>query len=126
MSRRSSTSLRRSWRSSCCGRCDSAEWKRVDGAGKRGPSAPVTAGGGLRTPSGGGANDAMTMETSFDVRQYPSQMLRRDHRNDRYRERQTQQAEQVHDLERGRKERRIDKASGKIGHRSLLGIAPMS
>src|SRR5262249_8843758 len=123
---RSSTSLRRSWRSSCCGRCDSAQWKRGDGAGKRGPSAPLTARMVLRTHVVGAANDAMTKETSFDVRQDPSQMLPRDHRNDRYRERQTQQAEQVHDLERGRKERRIDKASGKIGHRSLLGIAPMS
>ena len=39
---------------------------------------------------------------------------------------QAQHAEQAHDLERGRKERRIRKASGKIGHRFLLGVAVMS
>src|SRR5262249_13751481 len=79
----------------------------------------------LETHAVGAANDATKMETSFDVGQHPSQMLRRDHRNDRYRERQAQYAEQAHDLERGRKERRIDKASGKIGHRFLLGVAAM-
>src|SRR5207245_8605022 len=68
----------------------------------------------------------MKMETSFDVSQHPSEILRRDHRNDRYRKRQAQHAEQAHDLERDRKERRIDKASGKIGHRFLLGVVAMS
>src|SRR5262249_33158078 len=80
--------------------------------GKRAPSAPFDGADGARTHAVGAANDAMKMGTLFDVGQHPSQMLRRDHRNDRYRERQAQHAEQAHDLERGRNERRIDKASG--------------
>src|SRR5262249_37853952 len=96
------------------------------GMGLTGRETP--AGPGADGPSNavvGAASDVMAVETSFDVRQHPSHILRRDHRNDCCREHQTQHAEQAHDLERGRKEWRIDKACGKIGHRFLLGIAPI-